>query len=132
MDTVKEDIQNLEDIKLMVNEFYGSVQQDELIGPIFNRVIQNRWPEHLEKMYTFWQTILLETHTYQGRPFPPHAQLPIQREHFDRWVLLFEKNLDRLFSGPVADEARFRAHKMAELFLLKLEHIRKDPFHPLI
>ncbi|MGO1520244.1 MAG: group III truncated hemoglobin [Sphingobacterium sp.] len=132
MENVKEDIKDLTDIKLMVDEFYAAVQKDELIGPIFNSVIQNRWPEHLEKMYTFWQTILLETHTYQGRPFPPHAQLPIEREHFDRWLQLFEVNLNNLFSGPIADEARLRAHKMAELFLLKLAHIRKDPFHPLI
>lgn len=132
MDTVKHDIQNLDDIKRMVDEFYAVVQKDTLIGPIFNTVIQDRWPEHLGKMYTFWQTILLETHTYQGRPFPPHAQLPIDRKHFDRWVMLFEKTLDHLFSGPIAEEARFRAHKMAELFQLKLEHIRRDPFHPLI
>lgn len=132
MENVKEDIKDLTDIKLMVDEFYTAVQKDELIGPIFNSVIQNRWPEHLEKMYTFWQTILLETHTYQGRPFPPHAQLPIEREHFDRWLQLFEVNLNNLFSGPVAEEARLRAHKMAELFLLKLAHIRKDPFQPLI
>lgn len=132
MENTKEDIQNLNDIKRLVDTFYGSVQKDTLIGPIFNGVIQDRWPEHLEKMYTFWQTILLETHTYQGRPFPPHAQLPIEKQHFDRWLLLFEENLNNLFSGPIADEARFRAHKMAELFQLKLEHIRKDPFHPLI
>jgi len=132
MENVKEDIKDLTDIKRMVDEFYATVQNDNLIGPIFNAVIQNRWPEHLEKMYTFWQTILLETHTYQGRPFPPHAQLPIEKEHFDRWLQLFEANLNKLFSGPVAEEARLRAHKMAELFLLKLEHIRKDPFHPLI
>ena len=132
MENVKEDIKDLTDIKRMVDEFYATVQSDKLIGPIFNSVIQNRWPEHLEKMYTFWQTILLETHTYQGRPFPPHAQLPIEKEHFDRWLQLFEANLNKLFSGPIADEARRRAHKMAELFLLKLEHIRKDPFHPLI
>lgn len=132
MENVKEDIKDLTDIKLMVDEFYTAVQKDELIGPIFNSVIQNRWTEHLEKMYTFWQTILLETHTYQGRPFPPHAQLPIEREHFDRWLQLFEVNLNNLFSGPVAEEARLRAHKMAELFLLKLAHIRKDPFQPLI
>src|SRR5690606_11876971 len=105
MENVKEDIKDLTDIKRMVDEFYATVQNDNLIGPIFNAVIQNRWPEHLEKMYTFWQTILLETHTYQGRPFPPHAQLPIEKEHFDRWLQLFEAILNKLFLGPVAEEA---------------------------
>ncbi len=132
MTAKREDIKDLNDVKLLVDSFYNTVQVDKLIGPIFNAVIQNRWPEHLEKMYKFWHTILFDSHTYQGRPFPPHAQLPISKEHFDRWLLLFEENLDHQFEGPIAEEARYRANKMAELFQIKLKHIQQDPFHPLL
>lgn len=119
------DIQSLEDVQLLVNHFYGLVRADELLGPIFNEVIQDRWPEHLEKMYRFWQTVLLEEHTYEGRPFPPHAQLPVDQSHFDRWVTLFYRTLDIHFSGDVADEARWRAARMAEMFLGKIEYYRQ-------
>lgn len=128
----KTDIQTLQDIKLLVDTFYGKVQHDDLIGPVFNEKIQDRWSEHLEKMYTFWQTMLFDEHTYGGRPFPPHAQLPIAEEHFERWLLLFHQTIDDLFEGPLAQEAKSRGSKMAALFQIKLEHIRKSPFRPLL
>lgn len=128
----KTDIQTLDDIKLMVDTFYGRVQHDDLIGPIFNVKLEGHWPVHLEKMYTFWQTILLDEYTYQGRPFPPHAQLPIEAEHFERWLQLFDKTVNHLFEGPVAEEATSRGRKMAALFQVKLDHIRQSPFKPLL
>lgn len=129
---IKADIQKLDDVKLLVNTFYGHVQQDALIGPIFNSKLEGHWPEHLEKMYTFWQTILLEEYTYRGRPFPPHAQLPIEAEHFERWLQIFDQTVDDLFEGPVAEEAKSRGRKMAALFQVKLDHIRQSPFKPLL
>lgn len=126
------DIQNLDDVKLLVNHFYGLVRQDEMLGPIFNEVIQDRWPLHLEKMYQFWQTVLLEEHTYEGRPFPPHAQLPIEQAHFQRWLQLFYQTLDAHFSGKTADEARWRAARMAEMFWGKIEFYRQRGGMPLM
>ena len=124
--TAKNDIASLEDIKLLVNTFYSQVQKDDFIGPIFNEKIGNRWPEHLEKMYRFWQTILLEVHTYSGSPFPPHKQLPVAKEHFDRWMELFTQTTDNLFTGALADEAKFRAKNMAEMFNYKIEYFRNE------
>jgi hemoglobin len=124
--TENNDILSLDDIKLLVNTFYDKVQKDELIGPIFNSRIQNRWPEHLEKMYTFWQTVLLGEHTYYGSPFPPHAQLPVERHHFERWLQLFSATLNELFTGKKAEEALWRADKMAEMFQYKIEHYRNN------
>ncbi|MFD2145824.1 group III truncated hemoglobin [Mucilaginibacter antarcticus] len=62
-------ILTLDDIKLLVDTFYDRIRTDELLAPIFNQRIQDRWPIHLEKMYKFWQTVLLEEHTYFGSPF---------------------------------------------------------------
>lgn len=110
----------------MVNHFYSSVQKDDLIGPIFNGVIQDRWPEHLEKMYGFWQTILLNERAYSGSPFPPHAKLPVNRTHFDRWVLLFKTCMYEQFEGAKADEAVKRAENMALMFNYKIDHLRNQ------
>lgn len=128
----KSDILSLEDVKLLVDTFYGKVREDQLIGPIFNDRIQDRWPQHLAKMYTFWQTVLLGEHTYYGSPFPPHAQLPVEKEHFERWLSLFSKTLDELFTGEVAKEAMWRANKMAEMFQYKIGHYRKNAANSLI
>ncbi|MEO9022312.1 MAG: group III truncated hemoglobin [Ginsengibacter sp.] len=128
----KKDILSLDDVKLLVDTFYGKVREDELIGPVFDEKIQNRWPEHLAKMYTFWQTILLGEHTYYGSPFPPHAQLPVEKIHFERWLSLFSQTLEELFTGKVAEEAIWRANKMAEMFQYKIQHYRSNSMNSLI
>lgn len=122
----RKDIEKLDDVKVLVDTFYGKVRQDELIGGIFNDIIQDRWPEHLEKMYKFWQTVLLEEHTYSGRPFVPHLKMPIEKEHFDRWLELFFATVDELYSGQKADLAKWQGNRMAEMFQLKIEYFRKN------
>ncbi|PKB15869.1 group III truncated hemoglobin [Flavobacterium sp. 5] len=126
------DISNIEDIQLLVNTFYSTVQKDELIGAIFNEKIGDRWPEHLEKMYRFWQTILLEEHTYSGSPFPPHRQLPVEKKHFNHWMEIFTQTVDSLFVGPLAEEAKLRGANMAEMFNYKIEYFRHEGKHPLL
>jgi len=123
---------NLEDIKLLVDSFYGKVQEDDMLAPIFNRVIEDRWPEHLAKMYTFWQTVLLSEHTYYGSPFPPHSKLPITKEHFDRWLKLFFETVKENFEGEKADEAQWRASKMAEIFQFKIDQYRENGSRPFV
>jgi hemoglobin len=126
---MKKDISNIGDIKFLVDTFYGHVRKDELIDPIFNEKIEDNWPAHLEKMYRFWQTVLLEEHTYYGSPFMPHSQLPIDKSHFERWIQLFEKTISENFEGKVADDALLRAASMAQMFQYKIEYYQGK--HPL-
>lgn len=126
------DISTIEDIQLLVNTFYDKVKEDPLIGPIFIGVIQDRWPVHLEKMYRFWQTILLEEHTYNGHPFLPHAEMPLEQKHFDAWLKIWQETIDRYFKGAVADEAKTRGVKMAQMFLAKITYYRGRSSSPLI
>lgn len=129
---MKEEIENLEDIKLLVDEFYSKIRTDDLLAEIFNTVIKDNWPDHLEKMYTFWQTVLLREHTYYGSPFVPHANLPVEKMHFDRWLELFYQTLDEHFIGDKAEEAKWRADKMAQMFQFKIASYRADSRRPLI
>lgn len=124
--TQNNDISSMEDIKKLVDTFYGKVREDDMIGPIFNNVIKDRWPIHLEKMYTFWQTVLLGEHTYYGSPFPPHAHLPVSVEHFETWKSLFNATVKENFKGPVADEAIWRAEKMAQMFQSKIAFYKEN------
>jgi hemoglobin len=129
---MRKDIENRSDIELLVNEFYTLVQADELIGNIFNEIIRDQWPRHLSKMYSFWETVLLGNHTYSGAPFMPHAKLPLEQKHFDRWLLLFGNTMDTFFEGPVADDAKARASKMAVMFLSKIDFLKTHgSFKPL-
>jgi hemoglobin len=128
---MKNDIAHLDDVKLLVNTFYGKVQNDDLIGPIFNSVIKD-WQPHLEKMYTFWQTVLLHEHTYYGSPFPPHAKLPVSADHFERWLSLWRSTVDSFFEGEKADDAKQRGQAMADMFMAKIEYFRERNSKPLM
>lgn len=129
---MKHQIKNIDDIKLLVDTFYGKVRQDGLLNGIFEEVIEDRWPEHLNKMYRFWETVLLHNHTYQGSPFVPHAKLPVEREHFDQWLKLFYETIAELFEGEVANEAKWRAERMAAMFQIKIEYYKNHPSIPLL
>ncbi|MEO5997560.1 MAG: group III truncated hemoglobin [Chitinophagaceae bacterium] len=126
------DILTVKDIKKLVDAFYIKVKQDELLAPVFYERIQGDWQPHLEKMYSFWQTVLLEDKTYFGSPFPPHAQLPIEHAHFHKWLQLFADTIDTLFRGEKAKEAKWRAEKMAEMFESKINFYKKQGFKNLL
>lgn len=123
---MKKEIKAMADIRFVVDEFYNKVRQDNLLAPIFNPILKGRWPEHLEKMYTFWQTILLGEHTYSGYPFHPHAHLPVGKEHFDRWIGLFFETLESRYEGENVLVAKRQAEKMATLFQMRIEFIREQ------
>lgn len=123
---MKPDITNLEDIKLFVNKFYGKVQQDDLIGPVFNGVIKD-WGPHLEKMYQFWNAALFGVQGYRGNPFSKHAPLAIEGKHFDRWLSLFSETIDAHFEGRIAIDAKNRAQLMSAMFLSRLQGMTGGP-----
>ncbi len=129
---MQKEITNLDDIKLLVDTFYGRIRENELLSPIFNAVIGDRWPQHLEKMYRFWQTVLLDEHTYYNSPFPPHAKLPIAQNHFDTWLQLWHLTIDENFTGKLAEEAKWRGDKMAVMFLNKIQYYSSRSSEPLI
>ena len=122
------DISNKADVKIFVDAFYTEVRKDQLIGPVFAAAIPNgNWTPHLERMYSFWNTVLFGARDYQGNPFSKHRSLPIEKRHFDRWLELLNNTLDQHFSGEKAEEIKTRAEKMGLLFQSKLKHIRKNP-----
>lgn len=127
---MKKEIEHIDDIRLLVDNFYDKVKMDAQIGPVFISIIRDRWPEHLEKMYRFWQTVLLDEHTYSGSPFPPHAHMPLTQVHFDCWLKLFFSTLDDYFTGEKAARARWQAQRMAEIFQSKIRYIQNHEISP--
>jgi len=117
------DIESIDDIKLFVNEFYGEVKNDALIGPVFLEKIPDDWQPHLNKMYAFWNAALFGVPGFRGNPFAKHAPLKIGPEHFERWLELFHKTIDANFEGSMAADANNRAELMAVMFLNRLQNM---------
>lgn len=117
------DITNEEHIRILVDSFYQKVNDDPLLSPIFNDIAQVDWEKHLPLLYQFWSTLLFRTHTYLGRPWPKHARLPVNADHFDRWVSLFKATVDENFGGPKAVEAKNLAASIADTFQNRMQWV---------
>ncbi|MEP6956235.1 MAG: group III truncated hemoglobin [Chthoniobacterales bacterium] len=116
----RHDITTTEDVRTLVDSFYDKVGGDELLAPIFNDFARVDWDTHLPTMYRFWESMLFGAGTYEGAPFPKHAVLPVQREHFVRWLALFVETVNAHFSGPKAEEAKGRAASIADTFAQRM------------
>lgn len=127
MITTKSDIHSIEDVRVLVDSFYDDVRKNPVIGPIFIGAIRDRWPEHIETMVRFWQTIILGEHTYTGNPFPLHTKMPLQQKHFDTWLQLWTAAIDRYFAGEKAESTKSRARQLAIMFESKLNNPLYNP-----
>jgi|SRR5690606_7224106 len=124
---MKKDISCLDDIKLLVDDFYSKVQQDGLLAPIFFEHIPGDWSPHLNKMYQFWNAALFGEKGYIGNPFARHAHMPLTKTHFEHWLHWFGQTIDAHFEGPIADDAKRRAAIMANNFLNRLMMMGNNP-----
>ena len=120
---MKKEIEDIEDIKIFVDEFYAKVRNDQLIGPVFLEAIPDDWQPHLNKMYAFWNAALFGVAGFRGNPFAKHAPLKIELQHFNRWLELFYETIDENFEGFVAEDAKHRAELMANTFLVRLQQM---------
>jgi hemoglobin len=87
-------------------------REDDLIGPIFATAVKD-WEHHIGQIADFWSSSVLQTGRYGGRPMRPHLMLPLKAEHFDRWLVLFERTANEIFSAVVAVIFTARARRIA-------------------
>ena len=121
---MRNDIKNRKDVELLVNSFYERVKQDAIIGFFFTDVVNMDWGKHLPLMYDFWEDIVFKSGVYKGNPINKHIDLNkkslITKEHFQRWLLLFNQTVEELFSGIFADLVKQRATSIATVMQIKI------------
>jgi hemoglobin len=89
-------------IDRFVETFYGKIQQDELLGPIFNERIGD-WPAHLARMKAFWRSVLHNSGEFAGNPMIKHIVIPgLELRHFSHWLELFYQTLRDAEGDPEA------------------------------
>ena len=120
-----QDLQNKDDIEKLINSFYDKVKKDDKIGFIFDEIIGPDWSHHLPVMYDFWNMVLFSQPGYAGNPTRKHVEITgrikLLKEHFDRWLELWNTTVDSLYTGPHANLAKDRAALMANLIQIKTE-----------
>jgi hemoglobin len=100
-------------IERVVHSFYGRVREDSLLGPVFDARIAD-WPKHLNRMCTFWSSVVLMSGQYHGQPMRVHLPLPVDATHFDRWLALFEATVREKCPPQAAAHFMERARRIAE------------------
>ena len=100
------DITSNKDVELLVNTFYSKVVEDEILAPFFKNL---DFDKHMPKMISFWAFVLLDEAGYTTDVTAKHMHMRLKPEHFDQWLLLFNKTVDELFSGEKAELAKQRA-----------------------
>lgn len=123
----KTDILGRADIVQLVNAFYTKVRADEPLGQVFDGVVKVNWETHLPKLYDFWDTVLSRTGTFRGNPILAHANLldraDLSWPMFERWLELFRRTVDDLFSGENAGHIIRCAEDMARVIHSKIHAI---------
>ncbi|NKI92459.1 group III truncated hemoglobin [Rhizobacter sp. SG703] len=98
-------------VETLVHEFYRDVRSDELLAPVFGAVIGDDWSVHLQRMVEFWSTVMLGSRSFRGNVYGKHMAIDgVRQEHFLRWITLWHRHTDRLFSREVAEEFQRTAH----------------------
>ena len=100
------DIESKQDITELVEQFYDKVLEDALLHPFFDGI---DFVQHLPRMIHFWSFVLLNEPGYTNDVTRTHASMDLKKEHFDRWIELFNATVDELFTGEKAETAKQRA-----------------------
>lgn len=100
-------------IETLIRGFYARVRQDALLAPIFESRISD-WEPHLDNMFAFWSSLTLQTGRYHGQPMAKHMPLPVDAQHFDRWLMLFGETARELCPAVAAERFIERARRVAE------------------
>jgi hemoglobin len=127
MADARTDIETHEDCERLVRAFYGRALTDPVLGFIFVDVAHLDLEEHVPRITSFWETILLGARSYSGGAFAPHAALNtrvrLRAGHFERWLWLWRTTVDELFAGERAELAKAHSRRVAQAFHDRLESI---------
>jgi hemoglobin len=117
-------------IRRVVDAFYAKVRQDPILGPVFNDIIKDEWPAHIERIASFWLTATRLGAGYDGRRFMPvHlAHATIRAELLPRWLELFRQTADELCPPEAAAVLVDIAERMADSIRISLS--RRDESQP--
>lgn len=104
-----------EKLTLLVENFYWKVRQDPVLGPVFDRAIDD-WPGHLERMSAFWSSVMLTSGRYKGNPMAAHLKQrdSIRKPMFDRWLELWLETASETLDEPGAARVVAKAERIAE------------------
>lgn len=120
-------------ISKLVETFYERIREHDALGPVFDSRLSGRWPEHMEKMKSFWSSVAFKTGAYGGKPVQAHMGVGgMSADLFPQWLTLFSQTLDEIApTGQARDWFMQTAERIAKSLTLSLFYnpAFDDPTH---
>ena len=119
------DLQNRSDIYKIVKKFYSKVQVDDLLGPVFDKMISD-WEGHYVHLTDFWESNVFLTKKYSGNPIKVHQHADeetgnvIEQNYFVQWLKLWFETIDEMFEGDRAQQMKNRARNMSTFIFIQI------------
>lgn len=91
-------------IEELVRVFYDRIRADDVLGPVFQRVIGDDWEPHLQKMFAFWSSVTRKTGRYSGSPMQAHFKLDgLEPDMFKRWLDMFRETAHEICGEEIGE-----------------------------
>ena len=116
-----------ENINEMVITFYTKIlKEDGQVAQVFkdklgDDINNEEWQEHIVILTKFWCMIGLQDTEYQGNPMRAHFDLPLSREKFGEWMVMFFQVIDTLYEPQLGIIFKSRAENIASNFMRNLQ-----------
>lgn len=125
----KRDIENRNDIVVLITYFYQLAFEDQRLGEIFKQITPIDLEKHIPLVADFWEGILFDTFTYKGnvteKHFETNRKTPLSKQDFDLWFFYWEKAVNHLFEGELAQKIKDRASSIANIMSYKMDYVNK-------
>lgn len=111
------------DLPPLMERFYGRVRADAVLGPVFAASVDD-WPEHLNRIASFWSSVMLSSGRYKGQPVRVHLAIAhrITPAMFERWLAIWRECTDAMLPREAAEAMQSRAARIAESLQLAIAH----------
>lgn len=116
-----------ENINEMVISFYSKIlKEDNEVAKVFknklgDNISDNQWKEHIEILTNFWSMIALQEENYHGNPMMAHFDLPLNRDMFSSWLVMFFEVIDAKYEEHLGIIFKQRAQNIAQNFMRNLK-----------
>jgi hemoglobin len=115
-----------ENINKMVVSFYSKIlKEDNDVAKVFisklgNDLQSDTWKQHIDILTNFWAMIGLQDDQYQGNPMMAHFDLPLNKEMFSSWLIMFFEIIDAMYEENIGVIFKSRAENIASNFMRNL------------
>ncbi|MCK5880343.1 MAG: group III truncated hemoglobin [Sinobacterium sp.] len=119
------DLDSKENIEEFVSSFYDKVLADKQLAPIFHDVAGIDIKQHLPRICSYWEKLLLGDKAYKRHTMNIHREINAKQrftnDDFERWLQHFTQTANEEYQGEKTSRAVVIATTIAKNMQLALE-----------